>query len=306
MASPHAALEFLRQAAVRGERCAVIALTAVDGGTARGLGTLMAVTEAGASLGSLSGGCVEAALVAEAQRIIAKGTAEMLRLGAGSPLIDIRLPCGSGMDLLVIPQPDAAEIATACHLLEARKPIALQLHGDGRLITAEADSHTRTGWQDQGFILRINPRLRLIIAGHGEEVSSLAALGRTWGADVLVLTPDERSAAAAGGQSVILKSPSAHPALALDRYSALIMLFHDHDWETALLVQALTQAALFIGAMGSQKTHARRLAALAEAGVSSSDAARIAGPIGLIPAARDPQTLALSVLAQVVAAYNAA
>ena len=84
------------------------------------------------------------------------------------------------------------------------------------------------------------------------------------------------------------------------------MLFHDHEWETALLAQALGQPALFIGAMGSAATHARRLEALAAAGVGAAAASRVTGPIGLIPAARDPQTLALSVLAQVVAAYNLA
>jgi len=137
-------------------------------------------------------------------------------------------------------------------------------------------------------------------------VPALAVLARAWGADVRVLTPDERTAAAAGGEAILLRTPAAHPALELDRHSALIMLFHDHDWESQLLIQALGQDALFIGAMGSARTHANRLQALAAAGVSEAGLARIAGPIGLIPAARDPQTLALSVLAQVVAAYNAA
>ena len=82
------------------------------------------------------------------------------------------------------------------------------------------------------------------------------------------------------------------------------MLFHDHDWETALLRQALAQEALFIGAMGSARTHANRLAALEAAGVPAEQAARVCGPIGLIPAARDPQTLALSVLSEVVAKWQ--
>jgi xanthine dehydrogenase accessory factor len=104
---------------------------------------------------------------------------------------------------------------------------------------------------------------------------------------------------------VLLKTPAAHPALVLDRWSALVMLFHDHDWETALLEQGLAQEALYIGAMGSRRTHSSRLAALADAGVPSEQAARIRGPIGLIPAARDPETLALSVLAEIVAAWQA-
>lgn len=303
MATPHAVLQFLRHAQARGENTALIALTGVEGGAARGIGTLMGVTAAGAWLGSLSGGCVESALVGEAQRVIAAGRAEELRLGAGSPLIDIRLPCGSGIDLLLIPDPNAAAIARACDGAEVREAVCLQLGRDGSL--AVTPQYMTSGWHDDSFHLRLDPPLRLVIAGHGEETTALAALAHSWGAELLVLTPDERTAAACGADAVLLKTPGAHPALRLDRWSALVMLFHDHDWETALLAQALGQEALFIGAMGSKRTHGNRLAALAAAGVSAQLAARIKGPIGLIPAARDPRTLALSVLSEVVAAWQA-
>jgi xanthine dehydrogenase accessory factor len=84
----------------------------------------------------------------------------------------------------------------------------------------------------------------------------------------------------------------------------LVLLFHDHDWEEALLAQALEQPAFFIGAMGSRATQARRLANLASRGIAPAALARLAGPIGLIAAARDPDTLALSAMAHIVAAYG--
>lgn len=304
MASPQAVLAFLTQANARGERAALIVLTNVEGGAARGVGTMMGVTERGTWLGSLSGGCTEAALVTEAQRVIASGKAELLRIGAGSPLIDIRLPCGSGIDLLIVPDPDAEMLADAGLCLAKRRPVDLVFSRSGRIGLRADDAAEVTGWHGDDFHLRINPQLRLVIAGHGEEVTALAALTLAWGAETRVLTPDQNLAAALGSVVTLLGSPAANPALALDRWSALVMLFHDHDWETALLVQALGQQPFYIGAMGSPATHARRLEALAEAGVAPSAASRITGPIGLIPAARDPQTLALSVLAQVVAAYN--
>lgn len=303
MAKQHAVLQFLRHAQTRGEAVALIALTGVEGGAARGIGTLMGVTASGAWLGSLSGGCVESALVGEAQRVIAGGKAELLRLGAGSPLIDIRLPCGSGIDLLLLPDPDAVAVARACDLAEARRPFRLELGRDGAVRVVEGEA-AQSGWLDETFHLPLDPPLRLVIAGHGEEVPALAGLARAWGAELLVLTPDERTAAACGSEAVLLRTPAAHPALVLDRWSALVMLFHDHDWETALLRQALVQEALFIGAMGSARTHANRLAALEAAGVPAEQAARVCGPIGLIPAARDPQTLALSVLSEVVAKWQ--
>lgn len=82
------------------------------------------------------------------------------------------------------------------------------------------------------------------------------------------------------------------------------MLFHDHDWETELLLQLLEQTPFFIGAMGSRATHAWRLRILAERGVAAASLARIVGPVGLIDAARDPETLALSALGQIVGFYQ--
>jgi len=311
MTTPLAVLQFLTAEADAGQRTALIVLTGIEGSAARGVGTLMGVSERGAWQGSLSGGCVETALVGEAQRVIAGGQAEQLRIGTGSPLIDIRLPCGSGLDLLIVPMPDrGAAITMACRALADRLPATLTFTRGGDLAFAASPATTswpKAGWEGDHFALHLLPQLRLVIAGHGEEVTALAALAHAWGADVAVLSPEQRivDASTAYGKTVLLKSPSSNPALVLDRWSALVMLFHDHDWETALLAKAVEQAALFIGAMGSRKTQATRLETLTAAGVSAELLARIVGPIGLIPASRDPQTLALSVLAQVVAAYGA-
>ena len=166
-----------------------------------------------------------------------------------------------------------------------------------------ATSETRTGWHDAIFNLRLDPPLRVVIAGHGEEVEALTRQAGAWGAVVEVITPDERLAGQPG--AIPLKTPTSPVPLDLDPWTALVLLFHDHDWEVPLLTRALPQPHLWIGAMGSRATHARRLVALAEAGVSAELSSRIHGPIGLIPSARDPETLALSVLAEVVAAYGA-
>ena len=103
-----------------------------------------------------------------------------------------------------------------------------------------------------------------------------------------------------------MKSPGPSEHFRPDRYSAVVTLFHDHDWELPYLAQAVRQDTLFIGAMGSPATHVRRRAALADLGIEPEALDRIVGPIGLIPATRDPATLALSALAQVVTAYQAA
>ncbi len=89
-----------------------------------------------------------------------------------------------------------------------------------------------------------------------------------------------------------------------DRWTASIFLFHDHDWEDALMESALDLPHFYIGAMGGRKAHDRRCEALRARGVSEAKLATIHAPIGLFHSSRDPQTLALSTLAQTVRVYE--
>jgi xanthine dehydrogenase accessory factor len=122
-----------------------------------------------------------------------------------------------------------------------------------------------------------------------------------------LLTPDQRLIAAGerlGACTELLSTAGPSPALVADPWSAVVFLFHDHAWEPSLLEQVITQPRFFIGAMGSSRTHANRLEQLRERGVPEEPLARITAPLGLIPSARDPMTLALSALAQVVDRYR--
>ncbi len=87
----------------------------------------MAVSETGACLGSFSGVSVEPAVVAEAMRVMAEGQAEVVRSGAGSRYIDIRLPCGGGIDLLFTPFPSPVALDQVVSALAARQSIGLEL-----------------------------------------------------------------------------------------------------------------------------------------------------------------------------------
>jgi xanthine dehydrogenase accessory factor len=301
-------LRFLIDASARGERVALVTLTDVIGRSSRAPGTQMGVSESGDYLGSFSGGCVEAAVVAEARRVIASGVADTVRFGDGSPFIDIVLPCGGGIDLLITPAPSIAVLTRTEAMLRERMAVVMQLGLNGTLSVASADTE-RTGWRDGKFHARHAPDLRTIIIGHGEETRAMAAIATAFGAQVNVLSPDSTlvdALVASGTESHHLKTPAQSPWLKTDAYTAVVMLFHDHDWEIAFLTQALEQDAFFIGAMGSRATHAVRVATLANRGVSAESIERLVGPIGLIPATRDPETLALSALAEIAMRYEAA
>lgn len=89
-----------------------------------------------------------------------------------------------------------------------------------------------------------------------------------------------------------------------DAFTAIIFLFHDHDWEADLMIKVFSTRAYFIGAMGSRDTHDRRGARLRHRGGSALNIQRIIGPVGLIHGARDADRLAVSILAQLVAASD--
>lgn len=295
---------FLLNAAARGERTALVTLVDLSGSASRARGAHMAVSDSGASVGSFSGGCVEAAVVAEAQRIIASGAAECVRFGAGSRYKDIKLPCGGSIDLMFAPDPSLDVVREALCILDARQQLRLLIGDDGVLSIQRSMIAAKVG----EFIAVHEPDLKLVLIGHGAEPAALARQARAFGASVKILTPNEDSVAALnaeGFEAVHLNSAARNAHLEADPYTAIVFLFHDHDWETALLEQALEQDAFFIGAMGSRRTHAKRCAALAERGVSAVDIDRIVGPIGLIEAARDPEMLAISTLAQIAGRYHA-
>ncbi|MET0427633.1 MAG: XdhC family protein [Microvirga sp.] len=300
-------LRFLAAANDRGRRVALVSITALTGSSSRPVGTLMGVADDGSFAGSFSGGCIEAAVVAEAREAIRDGKVRQVRYGAGSPYLDIRLPCGGGVDLLFQPDPDSEAIRHAVALLEDRTPLTLVQAAGGGLRAHSGPVSEETGWRGDEFIAWYPPPLKLVILGHGGESLSMVRLGLTFGAEVEMLSPDERMVALArelGARGKALAVPGPSPDLVTDRWSAVVFLFHDHAWEPLLLQQALAQPAFFIGAMGSRRTHAGRLDALRDIGVSEESLARIVSPLGIIPSARDPVTLALSALTQVVDGYR--
>jgi len=269
----------------------------------------MGVSECGAYAGSLSGGCIEAAVVAEAQMAIRAGQPHQVAFGAGSSYIDIRLPCGGRIDLLFTPLVQPEFVAQITEVIARRLAFTFHLPLTAGTPTVLLEC---TPQRVQVAANRVSighlPDLRLALLGNGASVDALCRQARSLDIATTVYAPDHdilARAAATGATSEWLKAPGVCADFAIDAWTAAVFYFHDHDWETALLAQALASPAFFVGAMGSYKTHAMRCSRLRALGVSDEAIAQLAAPIGLIPSSRDPETLALSTLAQVVAKYHA-
>ncbi|MDX6804877.1 XdhC family protein [Terrihabitans rhizophilus] len=308
MKNPSSIFRFLLDASSRRESSALVTITGVRGGSSRELGAHMAVSETGATSGSVSSGCVERVIVGEAQRVIASGQAEILRFGVGSRYLDVRLPCGGSLDLLVTPHPADRALLRAIRLLEERRPATLQLSTTGEVQAEDAGCSGLPEWSEDTFTVTHSPLLRLCIIGGGQEVEALVRLAKTHGAEAVVLSPDAATVEASfarGALAFHLESPSFPVEDVCDSHTAVVTLFHDHSWEPQILAAALGSDALFVGAMGSASTQHRRLERLQPLGVPADRRNRLAGPIGLVPGARDPDTLAVSILAQAVAEYEA-
>jgi len=279
---------------------ALVIVMTTEGGGVRAPGAMMAVDLEGGSFGYVSGGCIDKDIILRAETVIKSGEPQTLRYGAGSPFIDIRLPCGGAIDLLVLPLTDAGVLRQARNRLASREAITLTFSEAG-IQLAEASVQA-----EGAFTYR--PKLRLRIAGAGEGPVALTALARSAGLSASIWSPDETvvvTAFAAGAHSAhILHTSTALLPATDDEDTAFILMFHDHDWEPALLEQALSGEAFYIGAVGSRRTHELRCEALRARGVADADISRIHGPIGLVPSMRDASMLALSILAEIVDEYH--
>ncbi len=298
-------LRLLVRGAAEGVDGVLVTLTGIEGTSSRAIGTQMAVLADGRHAGSFSGGCIEAAVIAEALDVLARGEGRVIRYGSGSPYIDIRLPCGGGIDLLFTPCRDARPIAAALGALARREPVALALGVAG---VAHAAADAVAGWSAGVFVQRYLPPLRLVAVGQGEDLTALARLAMAFGIEVIAHVPErDPFLQEATGRLAVhpLASRTTDMAFGSDAWTAIVFLFHDHDWEEALLPRALAAPAFYHGAIGSRRTHRARVDMLRAAGVPEPRIDALRGSIGLIPSTRDPATLALSILGEVVQDYQA-
>ncbi|WP_089230556.1 XdhC family protein [Tropicimonas sediminicola] len=286
----------------RPEESVLAVIVGVEGPSYRPVGATMAIFADGARAGTLSSGCVESDIALHGLDTLERGRPTVLRYGRGSPFIDIQLPCGGGLDILLLPRPDREALGDLAQRRAARQPCTLEVAEE---TGAMAIRETGETGRDAGlFRLRCLPELRFLVFGKGPEASTFAALVKSAGYPNMLLSPDAETleeAARAGSETRHLVRPFLPEDVAVDAWTAIVLFFHDHDWEPPILEGALATKAFYIGAQGSQRARDARLLMLEGMGVPEDARARLHGPVGLIPSARDARTLAVSVLAEILA-----
>jgi xanthine dehydrogenase accessory factor len=152
------------------------------------------------------------------------------------------------------------------------------------------------------FLNPFNPPLRLLLVGAVHIAQPLARMGALSGYDVTVVDPRTSFASEERFPGVHLLTEWPDEALAAfepDARTAVVTLTHDPKLDDPALQGALRSPAFYIGALGSKKTHAARVARLTEAGFSNNEIARIHGPVGLAIGAKSPAEIAISIMAEI-------
>ena len=185
---------------------------------------------------------------------------------------------------------------------------------DGDPLAAELGARFRSGRSglvetaDGAMMLTVRlPAPQLVVVGAVHVAQALAPMAEIAGFDVTIIDPRTGFASGErfGGARLIADWPDLALAGApLDAFTALAALTHDPKIDDAPLAAALQADCFYVGALGSRKTHAKRLERLAGSGLASTDLARIRAPIGLDIGAQSPAEIAVAILAQVVEALR--
>lgn len=294
-----------------GLRSALVTLIGVEGTAPRPVGAQMAVAEDGRYVGYLSGGCLEQAVALEAKDVIAAGQNRLVRYGRGSPYFDVRLPCGSGIDLYFDCSLDAELLEEMSARIDARASFALSTDlasGISEVRSLKGNDPSRSNREDHEFIRVFHPKPRLLLLGSGPTVPALATLAASVGIDAEIWSPDQftrarvREAGLSCGAGATLSEETLQR---IDFATAIVVIFHEHDVEPPLLAELLRHECFYIGALGSRAVHRLRLDALTELGVSAEVQGRLRAPIGFIQGAKSKATLAIGIFAELMAEAKA-
>jgi xanthine dehydrogenase accessory factor len=310
-----------------GRGVAIATVVETWGSAPRPVGSHLAINDEGVFLGSVSGGCVEGDVVTAALDVIEDDAPQLLDFGvADETAWRVGLTCGgrirvfvekldpAGLELLVVLNAERAARRT-CVLVTALDD------GEHKLIrpddisacdalAAMAKERVRTRAsgivEQQGrrfFIEVVTPPTRLILIGAVHVAQVLAPMAQFAGFDVVVVDP--RMAFSAKERfphaRVLSQWPDvALPSLGLDPFTAVATLTHDPKIDDLALRLALASDCFYVGALGSKKTHVRRVERMVASGVEPAALARLHAPIGLGIGALSPAEIAVAVLGEII------
>jgi xanthine dehydrogenase accessory factor len=288
----------------RGMRLALATVISTWGSAPRPRGSHMLISQDGRFEGSVSGGCVEADVLAAAEGVISSGRAARRRYGVADPEAwQVGLPCGGEIEVLIQP------------VAEGGFPPALfERVADARArrqkFAVSTDLESGLSWVGEAegvFVNLYHPARRLLIVGAVNIAQSLVSFGQTLGLQTAVIDPRGRFLTEERFPNTELDDrwpDEAISARAPDSGTAVVTLSHNPRIDDPALLAALAAPTGYIAALGSRRSHAARLDRLALAGADPQSLARIEGPAGLDIGAVTSVEIALSIASGMIASLN--
>ncbi len=306
-------LEQMERLRAHERRVAMATLIGARGGSPRPLGAKLFVGEGGRLLGSVSiGGCVDARVVEHGERLLRENRPERVTVTVDdTEAIELGLTCGAEFDLLIEPialhQDDPAVAAYEAATLISRSGRAAFVvttmapgHRPERTVSTEQAETSRA----DTFVERIAPAETLVLVGASDVGASLARFARTLGMRVIVVDGRERYATRerfSSADEVLVGMPSdlVRPYLVAGAY--VVLAAHEYKYELPILREALRSRARYVGMLAGRKRAEAVRTLLREEGLSEAELGRLHSPIGLDIGGREPEEIALSIAAQLVA-----
>lgn len=323
------------------ERVAIATVIRTWGSSPRPIGAQMAVSENGAFEGSVSGGCVETAVIETAMDVLRTAHSKHLKFVVGDDdAFSVGLGCGGKIEIFVQSfQNSGAQKElldrvlakeTGLYVISLKNGVS---NNDDSFITKREDCNKlpaeirgkclkinaslefsspeffENSKKDTLFLLPVLAPFKIVLVGAGHIAINLAELATILDYEIIIIDPRKILATKdrfPRAESIIPKWPQeAFPDLNLHKNCALIALSHDPKIDDPALEIALKTKIMYIGALGSKRTHKQRVLRLQKAGFSEEDIKRIHAPVGLDISAKTAEEIALSILAELIAVRRA-
>ena len=278
------------------------------GSSPRPVGGQMAIDSNGEIIGSVSGGCIEGAVITEGINSINDGKTRVKDYGISNNMAwEVGLACGGELKVLIQPLDIQDKIVfSIVNSIKNREAVKLRIDCSNGLRIIDNTLTNQTSLYDKEkneFIHIIDPKPRLFVVGAVHIAQALISLAAITDFEIILIDPREHFATEKRFPNCKILTEWPDIALSrfnLDKSTHLVTLTHDPKIDDPALIYSLKKNIGYIGSLGSKKTHQKRCERLTSLGFSDNDINKIHAPIGLDIKGKTPAEIAVSIIAEII------
>jgi xanthine dehydrogenase accessory factor len=309
-------LRTLRDWRAVGKRALLATVVRTWGSSPRPIGSIMALCEDGAIVGSVSGGCIEDDLIYRFSRatqkdaVMPSGAPQWVKYGISADEAHrFGLPCGGTLELLLEFDPNHVQLVELVKQLESGKLMSRTVAiASGAVMQSVAAQPAQLQCDDIHLINTFGPEYRMLMIGAGQLTEYMATMALFNGFAVTVCDPREEYRSSWSVPNVTMTSGMPDDVVRdfkADRRTCVVALTHDPKLDDLALLEALSTDAFYVGAIGSRRNNEARHSRMIEHFDQTTESlARLRGPIGIYIGSKTPSEIAVSVMAEILAVKN--